>query len=648
MIAKAALLLLLSNAVPSAWAQGQPRVTGPMKIPFEIMRASANIDNAIEMYMKGQDAQPACADYAYNYIQVMDIPDNVDDTQILAHPFVPSGMTFGQLSSEDYGSGIDVYSTYLSAVGECDGVGKTSMASYDWSVDDTPYEAIALAKKFVGPDGKMLVVTSGPLNTPIEGDETIEPDMIDTYALMKAAEDVETAIANLGSGQPTCGDPLDDYVFCITAPTSSDALDGVTFLEHPVAPKGLTLGDLAGTSDYDLALGFVQGVLASLQSDGCDATGKYGLASYPWLDSDTFTTPVTVTSLVKDFTTTDGRNMICGSSPLQETVIDMEDDDDAPVAATDPSTVSQVPDIPPPDTSPPVPDTSSLNIPFAIMRAYKNLDSATASFAPGVNVQPACPDNVNNYVQVYDMPPDVDDTSFLAHPYVPVGMTIGDTKGSLDYVPGTNMYASFVNATDDCDGEGKISMATFGVQDGQTMFTAAALVKKFIGPAGNSLIAASGPLNDPNVDFSTVDMATVFALMKAADDVDNAVARIGDGQPACGDPTSDYIFCIYAPPDDIDSVTIIEHPVAPPGLVIGTLKGTIDYDLAVGFAQGVIDAVSDCPDTGKYALATYPWMDSDTFATPVTVTSLVKDFTSTDGRRMICGSSPLQEMSLIA
>ena len=56
----------------------------------------------------------------------------------------------------------------------------------------------------------MLIVTSGPLNTPIDGDETAEPDLIDTFALMKAAEDVESAISNLGDGQPVCGDPKDD------------------------------------------------------------------------------------------------------------------------------------------------------------------------------------------------------------------------------------------------------------------------------------------------------------------------------------------------------------------------------------------------------------------------------------------------------
>jgi len=76
------------------------------------------------------------------------------------------------------------------------------------------------------------------------------------------------------------------------------------------------------------------------------------------------------------------------------------------------------------------------------------------------------------------------------------------------------------------------------------------------------------------------------------------------------------------------------------------LKGTSDYDLATGFAEGVIKAVAKpgCADTGKYALATYPWLDSDTFTSPVMVTSLVKDFMDPDGNRMICGSSPLIEL----
>ena len=83
-------------------------------------------------------------------------------------------------------------------------------------------------------------------------------------------------------------------VFCITAPDilTADDIDTVTFIEHPVAPTGLTIGDLAGTSDYDLAVGFAQGVLSAVATPGCMDTGKYGLATYPWLDSDTFTTPV--------------------------------------------------------------------------------------------------------------------------------------------------------------------------------------------------------------------------------------------------------------------------------------------------------------------------------------------------------------------
>jgi len=85
-------------------------------------------------------------------------------------------------------------------------------------------------------------------------------------------------------------------------------------------------------------------------------------------------------------------------------------------------------------------------------------------------------------------------------------------------------------------------MATYDWQSGDTPYTAAALAKKFVGPDGDMLIATSGPLNDPSVDMDSVDMAGIFALLKAADDVDMAIANIGSGQPTCGDPLSDYIF----------------------------------------------------------------------------------------------------------
>jgi len=224
-------------------------------------------------------------------------------------------------------------------------------------------------------------------------------------------------------------------------------------------------------------------------------------------------------------------------------------------------------------------------------------------------------------------------------------MTFGHLQGTPSYDTGSDMYAAFSAAVGDCDGPGKISIATYDSQSGDTSFTATSLAKKFVGPDGDMLIVTSGPLNDPSDDMASVHMADIFALMKAAEDVDTAIANLGDGQPTCGDPTSDYIFCISAP-DDIDDVIFVEHPVAPSGLVLGTLKGTGDYDLAAGFATAVISAVTvpGCTETGKYALATYPWMDSDTFTTSVSVTSLVKDFTDSDGNRMICGSSPLMEL----
>ena len=80
-------------------------------------------------------------------------------------------------------------------------------------------------------------------------------------------------------------------LFCVNA---AEDINDVTFHEHPVVPEGVKLGDLVGTPDYDLAAGLIEAALESVTVEDCDATGNYGLASFPWLDSQDQTNPVNI------------------------------------------------------------------------------------------------------------------------------------------------------------------------------------------------------------------------------------------------------------------------------------------------------------------------------------------------------------------
>jgi len=316
-----ALFLLASNVLPS---NAHSRASGPMRFPFEIMRASANVDKAIEMYAKGSTGgaeQPSCADNRFNFVEILDIPADFDDVTFLAHPFVPIGTTFGLMKgSPSYDSGKAMYDALVASVSAdtCEADGIAGLAFYDW-VGSERFVATALVKKFKGPEGNMLLVATGPLNEPLEGVEEEEDiSMVDSFKMMKAAESLETAIADFESGteQPVCSHPTKDYIFCVSVP---EDIDEVAFHVHPLVPVGTKLADLKGTSDYDLGKGMVEAVVDAVTIPDCDATGNYGLATYGWLHSDDYTTAVMATSLVKDFTHEEtGERFICGTNPLVE------------------------------------------------------------------------------------------------------------------------------------------------------------------------------------------------------------------------------------------------------------------------------------------------------------------------------------------
>jgi len=118
------------------------------------------------------------------------------------------------------------------------------------------------------------------------------------FEVLRARDNVEGAIAALSSGsgdvQPPCAHPTGNYAHCITVP---DDIDETQFIAHPVVPADLTLGDLSGTPDYDLALGMISAMRDA--TEDCDST--IAMVTYPWLSEEDGTTPVTVGAVAKSF-----------------------------------------------------------------------------------------------------------------------------------------------------------------------------------------------------------------------------------------------------------------------------------------------------------------------------------------------------------
>ena len=74
------------------------------------------------------------------------------------------------------------------------------------------YDAISLLKTFIGPDGNMLIAASGPLNEPLDTEDSVEIEseaiFPDSFSMITAASKVEKAISNLGTGQPVCSNVI--------------------------------------------------------------------------------------------------------------------------------------------------------------------------------------------------------------------------------------------------------------------------------------------------------------------------------------------------------------------------------------------------------------------------------------------------------
>lgn len=125
-------------------------------------------------------------------------------------------------------------------------------------------------------------------------------DLQTAFDLFEANLNVDALIETFKMGKPdltpVCEDVVNNYVYCVSIP---DEIDDSAFLVHPLVPAGTTLGQLAGTPDYDLAEGFFSAFRSLVNDDSCDE--NEGLVTYKWLSATDFTTPVMVTSLVKEF-----------------------------------------------------------------------------------------------------------------------------------------------------------------------------------------------------------------------------------------------------------------------------------------------------------------------------------------------------------
>jgi len=495
-------------------------------------------------------------------------------------------------------------------------------------------------------------------------------DVVDVaFEMFKGADNLDKAIEDFlfesGEYQPACMDPVDNYITCITVP---DDIEETTFLVSPTVPPGTQLKDLMGTPDYDLGTGLIEAFTTSAISSDCNDVGDFALATYQWLSGSDFKTPVTVTSLVKDFHSDDNwgedRNRkledddftryICGTGPLTEAAQEMFGSS--------------------------VMDGSFQNVlgSSKVAFAEKNLDKAISAIQVGKpdDVQPACMDPVRNYVSCLSLSEDINETAFVAHPLVPSGTKLGDIKGS-DYDLAKGMIDALQAAVspNDCREVGNVGLASYGwlsSVDFKSPITATTFVKDFIvDDKGRRLgsrriqkmdkyVCSTSPLT-PGGEATDALRAT-SEIMRAADNIQAAVLSFLDietpAQPGCVDALENYITCIDVQ-EDIDDTIFIAHPIVPSGTTLGSIKGTPDYDLGKGLINAFIGATS-CSTDSNYGLATYDWFSAKDGTTPISATSIVMNFKgfkdmwkmsdkemmdNNDWEAMtyVCGSEPLNE-----
>jgi len=356
---------------------------------------------------------------------------------------------------------------------------------------------------------------------------------------------------------------------------------------------------------------------------------------------------VTAAALVKDFKNADGETIICATDPLTEATTEVI------------STLFNS-------------EFNTIRATAVTMMAEKNVLDAISTMQNGSsNVQPVCMDPVGHFVSCITISEDVDKTEFVAHPLVPEGMTLGDLKGTADYDMALGMIKSVQETINpgECAEVGNAGLANYGwlsINDFTTPIGATSFVKDFMAPppTRRRLGSSSGKRKEQSMmryacfsgaideysdeegpsDFFKTSVKVMTVSTKIDQTIERFKASLKAEQPTCMHPTTNYVGCFTAE-DDIDDTTFVLHPVVPVGTTIGSLKGTDSYDPAVAMVEAMTKSVTPkgCDETGNVGLATYKWLSSTDFTTPVTVTALVKDFRTADGQRYICASAPLEE-----
>merc|ERR1719361_464983 len=94
-------------------------------------------------------------------------------------------------------------------------------------------------------------------------------------------------------------------------------------------------------------------------------------------------------------------------------------------------------------------------------------------------------------------------------------------------------------------------------------------------------------------------MQSAYEMLRASENVDAAVEAfsvdLAAEQPACFDPTKNYVKC-FSVLDNIDDTEILVHPIAPEGTILGDLaeSNPDDYTMGKAYFEAVREVISTC------------------------------------------------------
>ena len=78
-------------------------------------------------------------------------------------------------------------------------------------------------------------------------------------------------------------------------------------------------------------------------------------------------------------------------------------------------------------------------------------------------------------------------------------------------------------------------------------------------------------------------------------------------------------------PLDIDETTFVAHPMITAGTKLKDMKGTSDYDMALGMITSFRETVApdDCDEVGNAGLASYEWSSINDATAPVSISQFL-------------------------